>query len=142
MKRTLLLIISVIFICGSLTGQTRKFNYIDSKIPRIYYPLNEQQKYRNPGIDTNKKFYRNYDLLIDIPSGSVMQRDTAQNKSMPHLVSPDSIAGKMFPGSSVFYGKKRFLHPYSYEKSFIVRPDTTVKYYLIIKNPITQEVIR
>lgn len=37
-----------------------------------------------------------------------------------------------FPGASKHYAKFNFDHLYSYADSFILKPDTTKKYYLII----------
>lgn len=51
---------------------------------------------------------------------------------------PDLKIAEEYPGSSRFYAKRPYLNFYAYEKSFIIKPDTTVKYYLIIKDPFHQ----
>jgi len=59
--------------------------------------------------------------------------------SLKLKITPDTK--NQFPGSSQFYKKwppvKQY---YSYEKSFIVKPDTSVKYFLMIKDPLTHKV--
>ena len=46
-----------------------------------------------------------------------------------------------YPGSRKFYGSNSYAI-YPYEKSFVKKPDTTVKYYLIIKNPLDYRMIK
>lgn len=56
----------------------------------------------------------------------------------------DSLAEKKFPGSSRFYGKS--LGPSAYRSghgnSFIVKPDTIGKQYLLIMDPLTGKVTK
>jgi hypothetical protein len=40
-----------------------------------------------------------------------------------------------------FYAKKPYM-ACPYEKSFIIKPDTTVKYYLIIKDPVSKRITK
>ena len=43
---------------------------------------------------------------------------------------------EVYPGAPRFYSKRRIM-PSPYEKSFIIKPDRSVKYYLIVKDPVT-----
>lgn len=46
-----------------------------------------------------------------------------------------------YPGSQRFYGNKSYAI-YPYEKSFVKKPDSTVKYYLLIKDPLEYRKIK
>jgi hypothetical protein len=80
---------------------------------------------------------RNFDLYSD----KIIRPNLDQSLKHYHIESPeiknsyDKLLAERFPGSEKFYAKRPYLK-YPYEKSFVKKPDTTVKYYLIIKDPI------
>jgi len=41
-----------------------------------------------------------------------------------------------YPGSSIYYAKRPSQLQMTNEKFFIIKPDTTLKYYLVVKDPI------
>jgi len=43
---------------------------------------------------------------------------------------------EVYPGAPRFYSKHPMM-PSPYEKSFIIKPDRSAKYYLIVKDPVT-----
>lgn len=51
----------------------------------------------------------------------------------------DSALTEQYPGASRYYAKRPVFSPYG---KFIVEPDTSVKYYLIIKDPLRNTVSR
>lgn len=87
-----------------------------------------------------------------IASGVALNGQIINPKEVPPDLKkqfPDSMMMKVtpdvryqFPGSSRFYRKWPQTKTLPYERSFFVRPDTTVKYYLIIKDPLTNKVTK
>ena len=134
MKTTILLMFSFIFITGSLFGQKDKHNYIDSDIRKQFFPIEKSisPQFKKPDFKLPKKFdsstIRNLDRFRLYQDSSSIKYDTAS-------LSSDFVVVEEFPGSSRFYAKKPNLNSSPFEKSFITKPDTTVKYYLIIKDP-------
>lgn len=53
--------------------------------------------------------------------------------------NPDSTLTEQFPGASRYYAKRPVLAPYG---KFIIEPDTSVKYYLIIVDPLRHTVTK
>jgi hypothetical protein len=72
---------------------------------------------RKPGKDYD-------DLINRFPSG----------KLYPRFRIAEDL--EVYPGAPRFYSKRR-MTPSPYEKSFIIKPDQSVKYYLIVKDPVT-----
>lgn len=64
-------------------------------------------------------------------------KDFQQNNRRPH-----SPGAEEYPGSSRYYAPRISPYPFSYEESFIIKPDTTAKYYLIIKDPLQKTIRR
>jgi hypothetical protein len=59
------------------------------------------------------------------------------NIVIPEIKDPyDKIMSERFPGSDRYYAKRPELISHDIN-SFNKKPDTTVKYYLIIRNPVT-----
>jgi len=50
----------------------------------------------------------------------------------------DRLLAERFPGAERFYAKRGY-PIYPYEKSFVKKPDTATRYYLIITDPITHK---
>lgn len=55
------------------------------------------------------------------------------------VIPPGERPGEKYPGSERFYARRPFLFS-PYRKPFILKPDSSVKYYLIIKDPLTHRV--
>jgi len=87
-----------------------------------------------------KPFFENPNENFDLHHDRILKPNLSQKRF--HIESPeiknsyDKLLAERFPGSETFYAKRPYLI-YPYEKSFIKKPDTTAKYYLIIKDPIT-----
>lgn len=136
MKKAILILIlanSIIFTIN-LSGQIDKDRNLFS-IPQndsiIIKPYNFHQSPNNPIQKFNLP-----DSKIIIPNFDLSNKDF--NLKSPELSDPyDNLSSEKFPGSENFYAK-RPNPPYTYEKSFVKKPDTTVKYQLIIIDPITQ----
>jgi hypothetical protein len=64
-------------------------------------------------------------------------KDFEQNNQRPH-----SRGAEEYPGSSRYYAQKISPYPFSYGESFIIKPDTSAKYYLIIKDPLQKTIRR
>ena len=135
MKTTTLLMFSFLFITGSLLGQKNKLNYIDSDIRKQFFPITNpnSSRFRKPDLNSPKKFdsptLRNLDRFKLYKDSSSIKYDTVRLYS-------DFVVVEEFPGASRFYAKRPNLISSPYEKSFIIKPDTTVKHYLIIKDPV------
>lgn len=54
----------------------------------------------------------------------------------------DSILTQQYPGASRYYARSRIYGDPFHEKSFVMKPDTSVKYYLIIKDPLRNTVTK
>ncbi|MGD0340938.1 MAG: hypothetical protein ABSA76_04415 [Bacteroidales bacterium] len=94
------------------------------------------------GDHTYGKLYKKFDL----PNNKSTNPDLDLGEKHFYFESPalkrfnDKILAKKFPGSDRFYAKRG--HKFNpAEKSFIIKPDTISKYYLIIKDSITNKVI-
>jgi len=117
----------------SLSGQTdkpdKRFNY------QKYDTLIKKPLFRNPVIDDpDKKF--------DLQRGWIINPDSAliqKHFSLKPVITEeyrDILSAERFPGSERYYAKRPYIS-YPYEKSFVKTPDSSVKYYLIIKDPLT-----
>lgn len=60
------------------------------------------------------------------------------------LKAPDEYSAltQQYPGASRYYAKSKIYGDPFHEKSFVKEPDTTAKYYLIIKDPLRNTVTR
>jgi len=139
MKTNLLLLITLL-IAGSLNGQAGRNELPEREINRSLNPSTDLYPFQEN--DTSFTLRRNFDLHIDRLQELYSKQKNLLQDSIQILISTKSRSEEMYPGSSVFYAKKPLPHPYGYEKSFILKPDTSVKYYLIIKDPITHKITR
>jgi hypothetical protein len=137
MKTTVILIFSFIFITGSLFGQKDKHNYVDSDIRKQFFPVTRQDspRLKRPYIKSSKK--------MDNPTFRDLDRfelfkDSTSFKDMNIRLYSDFIGAEEFPGASKYFAKRPNLISSPYAKSFIIKPDTTVKQYLIIIDHILQ----
>jgi hypothetical protein len=135
MKTTILLMFSFIFITGSLFGQKDKHNYIDSDIRKQFFPITNPNspRLRKPDLNLPNKFegptLKDLDRFTLYQDSSTIRYDTVSLYS-------DFVVVEDFPGASRFYAKRPYFISSPYERSFILKPDTTVKHYLIIKDPV------
>jgi hypothetical protein len=89
-----------------------------------------------------KPCFKNPNKNFDLYRDRILKPNSDLSQKRFHFESPeiknsyDKLFAERFPGSEIFYAKRPYLI-YSYEKSFVKKPDTTAKYYLIIKDPIT-----
>jgi hypothetical protein len=122
MKTTIFLGFILLLISESLNAQINKFDYIDSPIR----PSREM-----PGTIFHKK--------PELPNIKNPDRFRFQDylaiKSDTQKLYSDLIVAEEFPGSSRYFAKWPKLSSSAYEKSFLVKPDSALKYYLIIKDP-------
>ena len=141
MKTTSLLIFSLFLITGSLFGQMEKFNLIDSDIRKQFFPIIEldSSHIRMPNFNLSRKFdytgimhQNRFYLLIDT---STITLDTIKLFS-------DFVIAEEIPGASKYYGYPFVIRPDTRGKILIKKPDTTSKYYLIIKDPIRHTISR
>ena len=134
--KTSILLISLLFqISGSLMGQFEKFNYIDSDVRKFRPIRTDSLRFNRPNFIFPRYFnipkirnFNRFDLLID---SSIHGHDTLRQSS-------GFIVVEEYPRSSRYYGYMRNLVPDTRGKLKIIKPDTTIRYYLIIKDPIRQ----
>lgn len=141
MKTTILLMFSLLLITKSLLGQIDKFNYIDSDIKNQYFPIKklDSPRFSRPKLDVPKN--------LDNPTKHNLNRfnlylDSSFNDSCTVRRYSDFVVAKKYPGSSRFYAKMSSLNLNTYGKFFIIKPDSSAKYYLIIKDPIPHTIIK
>jgi hypothetical protein len=86
---------------------------------------------------TYSKLYKKFDLPdnITISPGWDLEKKHFNIESSTIKPSNDKLLAEKFPGSDRFYAKRGYVYNPA-DKSFIIIPDTTVKYYLIIKFPL------
>jgi hypothetical protein len=140
MKTTILLMFSFIFITGSLFGQKDTIIYIDSD-NKHFFPITNPNspRFKKPSLKSPNKPYsptmRNLDRFELYQDSSSIKYDTIR-------LSTEYSVSKKFPGASRFYAKRPDLVSSHNEKSFIIKPDTTIKYYLIIMDPVLHAIRR
>ena len=137
MKTTLSLMISFILITGSLFGQKDKYNYIDSDIRNQFFPITrlDSPPLKKPYLDSYKKL--DSPTLRDFDRFELFQDSPIFRDKNARLYS-DIVVAEKFPGASKYFARRPNLIDSPYEKSFILKPDTTVKHYLIIIDPTPQ----
>jgi hypothetical protein len=118
-----------------LAGQTdRPFNRIkDLKHDTIIIkPFLKDPAFENPIF----KFHKQDDGIIAPDSDLIEKNFRIESPGVKNYY--DILSEEKFPGSGRYYAKRHYLvNPY--EKSFIKKPGTTAKYYLIIKDPISNK---
>jgi hypothetical protein len=132
MKTLVVQIMLFALLNGSLAAQTGKFRFSDSNI-KLVPGINNFQ------IDTNFKLIPwNDTLSLKKKFKFNLGHDTI---SFDRINPAQSPIAEEFPGASRYYAK---LGDYIFitEKSFIKKPDTTSKQYLIIKNPLSHHISR
>jgi hypothetical protein len=133
MKTTILLMFSFIFITGFLFGQKDTINYIESDIKgkviqtKPIKPLLRKDDFNLPQINKNPTFR-------DLDRFKLFQ-DSLLFKDKNARLYSDYVVVEKFAGASRYYAKRPNLISSQYAKSFIIKPDTTVKQYLIIIDP-------
>ena len=146
MKTSILLVLFLFIIPGSLIGQTGKFKYKILDLKKDFPLSNDLNK--NFQLDIHLNAFNYNDLPAKIKSqkptvikshSTKLSQDSLFRDHLKIRHYPDSVIVEEYPGSSKFYAKS-YIKPYPYEKSFIIKPDTTVKYYLIIKDPILHKI--
>ncbi|HLN56195.1 MAG TPA: hypothetical protein VK207_09395 [Bacteroidales bacterium] len=106
---------------------------------------------KNPEYKSNEKELR--DLFEKYNSQDTLFRLVPELKipSIPELFNkkyalkvPDeySTLTQQYPGASRYYAKSKVAGDTFHEKSFVKEPDTTAKYYLIIKDPLRNTVTK
>lgn len=140
MKTTIFLMFSFIFIMGSLFGQKDKQFFIDSDIRKQFFPITslDSPQMRKPYLDLYKKLHS--PTFRDLDRVELFQDRSSymDNNFRPYT---DIVVAEEFPGASKYFARMPNLIYYPYEKSFVIKPDTTVKQYLIIIDP-TQHLAR
>ena len=141
MKTKSLLVISILLICISGNAQTGRYKYqfrnqitdsVHSGPSGDYGLIYDFLRKAEKDLSGQQKVNPEFDLTPKhIQSDTIIRR---RNYSA-HVIEE-------YPGSSKFYAKRGFGKNYIFEKSFIKKPDTTVKYYLIIEDPISHRIIR
>ncbi len=137
MKTIPLFLFLVFAFSFNLTGQTdrhsNRFNHQKSDTIFSTPFLN------NPSFPIPDKKFDLYSDRIIKPDIDLIQKHF--NIESPGIkLSNDTLSAERYPGSDRFYAKSPYL-PYMYEKSFIKKPDTKAKYFLIIKDPISNKII-
>jgi hypothetical protein len=143
MRTTSLLMISFIFITGSLFGQKVKHKYIDSDIRNQYFPVTNPDSHRlkKPDLYSPKKF--DNPTLRDLDRFG-LYKDSTVFKDMNVRLYSDFVVAEEFHEVSRFYSYPFVIKPDTKGKILIIKPDTSenVKYHLIIKDPIHQTITK
>ena len=135
MKTMILLMFSLFLFTGSLTGQNGKLSFLDRDINNDLNIANCQSDFRQ--IDTTFKLIPDHDLFH--------KRNSQRFDLIPEIIiqhhliisRPQTYANaEEYPGSSIYYAKRPSQLQMTNEKFFIIKPDTTLKYYLVVKDPI------
>ena len=141
MKTTILLMFSLLFFTGSILGQNGNYSFLDRDIRNDLNIANNLSNFRQ--IDTTFKLIPNNDLfhksnsqIFDLNSDMIIQHDLEINHSRRYAYAEE------YPGSSIYYAKRPSLLQMPNERYFIIKPDTTEKYYLILKDPLSLKIIK
>jgi hypothetical protein len=133
MKTIALLSLMVLTFSSILIGQNKgTFNRIgDQKSDTIIMtPFRHDPAFENPRY----KFNRNDDGIFS-PEIDLFRKNFKEESPWTRDTSRN-LSEEKFPGSGRFYTRRPYID-YPYEKSFIKKPDASVKYFLIIKDPIS-----
>lgn len=136
MKALLISLFIITFLSKGLEGQnkTAKDTVIIDKRFRQFVP-------QISPYDKSKEFFQRIDTIISdkyfrqhipefMPGG--------EYRVITEMLSDTTF--NQFPGSSRYYAKRPELIPS--DKHFIMNPDTSSKYFLIIKDPLTNKITR
>jgi len=126
MKPLLLIILSILVFHINATGQ---FYFFKSNPLKIDTTLSNRGKIDHPDIRLNN------DLKDRFNSNSTSELNTNQfrfaSKIPQKFTDPRD---QIFPGASRYYAKRPNLIAPLYLEHFAIKPDSSVKYYLIIKD--------
>jgi hypothetical protein len=117
---SLLVFISSFSLYGQIDGPSKRFH--SQKSDSVFI----------------KPFFEKPNENFNLHHDRILKPDLSQKRF--RIESPgiknsfDKLLAERFPGSEKFYAKRPYLI-YPYEIPFIRKPDTTAKYYLIIKEP-------
>ena len=132
---------SLFLFSGAIFGQNGKFGFLDRNTNKDFNITNRQSNFSQ--IDTTFKLIPNHDLFhkrdskrFDLNPDMIIQRPLGINHSQSYAYAEE------YPGSSIYYAMRPSLLQMPNEKYFIIKPDTTAKYYLIIKDPLSHMIIR
>lgn len=134
MKALAFIVIMVLLSAFGLYGQAER---ADRGLEKRKQDTITRQPFRYPEKDPD--FYRD---RIPVPD---LKPDIDPKRF--HYVPPRAVIPyserpeENYPGSERFYAKRPYLSP-RYEKQFSLKPDPGVKYYLIIKDPLTNRVLK
>jgi hypothetical protein len=141
MKTTIFLMFSLFLFTNSIRGQNGKFGFLDRDVKKDFNIANNLSDFRR--IDTTFKLIPNDDLLhkrnsqrFDLNPDKIDQEHLEINHSRSYACAEE------YPGSSIYYAKRPSLLQMPNEKFFIIKPDTTEKYYLIIKDPLSHMITK
>jgi hypothetical protein len=141
MKTTILLMVSLFLFSGNILGQNDKFSFLEKNIKKDLNIANNLSNFRQ--IDTTFKLIPNHDLFH---KGNSQRFDLNPDMIIQHRLeiypSRSYAYTEEYPGSSIYYAKRPSLLQVPNEKFFIIKPDTTAKYYLIIKDPLSHMIIK
>jgi hypothetical protein len=134
MRTTIFLMFLLILISGSIHSQDYNLNYIDSETKVELFKIEPYSPYlKKPDLTLIPRYdspiLKNYD-------GFRLHQETPSVNFDTVKFSSDFAEAEKFPGASRFYAKNPNLLSSPYEKSFILKPDTSIKSYLIIIDPV------
>jgi hypothetical protein len=131
------MVFSLILFTGILSGQKGKFNYIDTPVfpewrmdtPSFRRPyIRVPRDIEIPSLKKQPEFHFNGDSILD--DNIIMRK------------FDDIVIAEELPGWSRYYDNHFIIKPDTNGKLRILKPDNSVKYYLIIKDPIRNTITR
>jgi hypothetical protein len=141
MKTTILLMFSLIFMTGSLSGQKNRFKFIDSEIHKQFVPITDPSdlQLRKPEYNPSKK---SENMRIDDPERFTLFQDSLLRQRYAIRQRTLSHTEEEFPGALRFYGFPPEKNRDTNGNFMIIKPDTDSKYFLIIKDPINNTITK
>ncbi len=97
-----------------------------------------------PKLGPDFNLRRNFDMP-DIPEidRRFLPGNEGINRGLPAMREfEDHMSERQFPGSSRFYARRPYLYSNPGSGDFIRKPDSSVKYYLIIMDPLRHTVTK
>jgi hypothetical protein len=141
MKTITLPMFLLFLISGSLMGQNAKFNFIDSDIKKEFFQL---RKLDSPRL--SKPYIKIPDKL-EFPIKDNINRFNLYQDSSLHDYSAsrhysDFVVVEEYPGASGYNEDSFIIKPDSNGELLIIKPDLSLKYHLIILDPIRHTVAK
>jgi hypothetical protein len=141
MKTSIFLIFIYFFLTNEIIGQTKKFNYIDSEIKRIY--PSSDNRFKNSRINSHLYLKRLSDFPCLIDTGNFLIDSIGLIRYHKKLNRYHSNkTSELFPGSSKYYAINPSILSSPYSTFFITKPDTSVKHFLIVQDPLKNTVTK